>query len=124
MIEVTNPQEGFYRISLRGKGTFDEFFSAIGESQTFADSTKELWNLVEIPFELNTEQIRLLATAAQMKRHKPVLTAIVATGDLHFGLLRMYSVYREDGDTELAVFRSDTEAMEWLGIQGIRDAGT
>ena len=40
--------------------------------------------------------------------------ALVSPTDLGFGLSRIYNVYREDGATNVMVFRSEEEAEEWL----------
>ena len=41
--------------------------------------------------------------------------AIVAPMDLYYGLMRMASLYAEELGVETAVFRSEEEALEWLG---------
>ena len=42
--------------------------------------------------------------------------AIVADGDLHYGLSRMYQAFRADSPLVLEVFRDLTEARSWLGL--------
>ena len=39
---------------------------------------------------------------------------MVATGELHFGLLRMGEVYSENHGMEARVFTSDEDALTWL----------
>jgi len=49
---------------------------------------------------------------------KPTKLAIVASGDLLFGLGRMYQAYREmkpGSSKEVAVFRTLPDALAWLG---------
>lgn len=49
----------------------------------------------------------------------PSKLAIVATGNLHFGLGRMYQAYRETarkGTKVVSVFHGRQEALEWLGV--------
>jgi len=41
--------------------------------------------------------------------------AVVASDDVHFGLIRMGSVHSQDSGLETSVFRSVPEALEWLG---------
>jgi len=41
--------------------------------------------------------------------------AIVAPLDLYYGLMRMASVFGERFGVETAVFRTEEEALEWLG---------
>jgi hypothetical protein len=45
--------------------------------------------------------------------------AIVAPGDVAYGLARMYEVYRESNARsrkEVSVFRTMAEALKWLGV--------
>jgi len=42
-------------------------------------------------------------------------TAIVAPGDLSFGLSRMYGVYNEHANETVRVFRTVEDALRWLG---------
>ena len=46
--------------------------------------------------------------------------AIVAREDIHFGLSRMGSVYSESVGVETEVFRTDDEALAWLGVRADR----
>ena len=42
--------------------------------------------------------------------------AIVAPIDLYYGLMRMASVFGEEFGVETVVFRTEEEALEWLGV--------
>jgi hypothetical protein len=42
--------------------------------------------------------------------------AIVAPGDLYYGLSRMYEAFRRSSPVEIRVFRELAEARSWLGI--------
>ena len=41
--------------------------------------------------------------------------AIVAPEDLYYGLMRMASLYAEEFGVDTAVFRTEEEALQWLG---------
>lgn len=45
--------------------------------------------------------------------------AIVAPSDLYFGLMRMAAVYGERFGVETGVFRTEDEALEWLGVYAL-----
>lgn len=61
-------------------------------------------------------QIRLVAQAlAPYAERIGGRCAIVATEDIHFGLSRMGSVYSESVGVETEVFRTEEEALAWLG---------
>lgn len=46
--------------------------------------------------------------------------AIVATEDIHFGMSRMGSVYSESVGVETEVFRTEEDALAWLGVRADR----
>jgi hypothetical protein len=43
--------------------------------------------------------------------------AILATTDLHYGLMRMAGVFAEEYGVEVKVFRRLEEALDWLGVR-------
>ena len=66
-------------------------------------------------------QIRLVAQAlAPYSERIGGRCAIVATEDVHFGLSRMGSVYSESVGVETEVFRTEEEALVWLGAKANR----
>jgi hypothetical protein len=73
-----------------------------------------LWDLSGTDFNLSSDQLSIFAARARRKTSKPQKTAIVALEDLAYGLARIYSVHREEQQTEVNVFRSEEEAMRWL----------
>ena len=61
-------------------------------------------------------QIRLVAQAlAPYAERIGGRCAIVATEDIHFGMSRMGSVYSESVGVETEVFRTEEEALAWIG---------
>jgi hypothetical protein len=63
-------------------------------------------------------QIRLVAQAlAPYAERIGGRVAIVAAEDIHFGLSRMGSVYSESVGVEAEVFRTEEEALVWLGAK-------
>ena len=66
-------------------------------------------------------QIRFVAQAlASYSERIGGRCAIVATEDIHFGLSRMGSVYSESVGVETEVFRTEEEALVWLGAKANR----
>jgi hypothetical protein len=58
---------------------------------------------------------QIYADADERPEDSPV--AIVAPGDLFFGLSRMYEAYRQDSPVRIRIFRSLAEARAWLGLE-------
>jgi hypothetical protein len=111
---ISNDGKGYYHISFEAPTSFEEIFDAIEESESFVGTERELWNITSIDFDYSTEQLENFASRAKNKTTKPRRVAIVATKDLAYGLSRMYSVFREEGNIQVEVFRSEQEALLWL----------
>ena len=66
----------------------------------------------------NPSQIRLVAQALEPYTERiEGRCALVAPEDVQFGLSRMGSVYSESVGVEAEVFRSEEDALAWLGIK-------
>jgi hypothetical protein len=111
-VTVENEGDGFYSIRVQLAG-FNDLLSAIQQSESM-DSVVELWSLEGLDLNLDIDQLRQLADKARVKRHKPHRTAIVATGDLNYGLTRVYSAFRAEESVQTAVFRCEQDARNWL----------
>jgi len=63
-----------------------------------------------------TDELVAMADFLGSKRDRavPLRCAVVATGDLHFGLSRMVSVYLERYGVDLRVFREIEAAEYWI----------
>ncbi len=111
---ISNDGKGYYHISFEAPTSFEEIYDAIEESESFVNTERELWNIANIDFDYSTGQLEIFASRAKKKTIKPRRTAIVATQDLAYGLAHMFSVFREEGDIQIEVFRSEQEALLWL----------
>ena len=82
------------------------------------DELVDMTDVVEIVSPSPDRFLHVATHAAAMDdRYSSSRFAIVATGDLHFGLGRMYSAYRNlstTGTKQVSVFRSLEEAERWL----------
>ena len=96
---------------------FGAVLQAILESSGFDESERELWDLSGGPLSLTVAQIKELAVAARGKASKPRWVALVAEGDLFYGLLRIYASYREESGTKVHVTRNREDALQWLESQ-------
>lgn len=77
-------------------------------------SDKRVWDFSQSGFTLSPEEIRNVASFAGITYKQPSRVALVASEDLSFGLSRSYNAYRENSGTELEVFRTREEALEWI----------
>ena len=99
-----------------------QFEAALAEAPTqdkvalLVDTTKS-----EVLGTRTPAQIRVVAQAlAPYAERIGGRCAIVATEDIHFGLSRMGSVYSESVGVETEVFRTEEEALVWLGAKANR----
>jgi hypothetical protein len=74
-----------------------------------------LWDLREASFDLGTAEVRDLAEVVkQLAPATEFRSAFVVSGDLEFGLVRMFEVYRQTKGTLTRVFRDKQQALDWL----------
>ncbi len=65
---------------------------------------------------LNYSANEMRAIAARARGHWPgqAQVAYVAAGELSYGLMRMFQVFREEEGYQSRVFRDEQDAEEWL----------
>lgn len=114
---VTAGPDGFYRVVLEGTANVDEIRKAITEVALFRDTKKEMWVLQNLHLNLSSEELIDLAHAVKSNPYKPEKVAVVTNNDLLYGLSRMFSGFREEPGTEISVFRTTDEALDWLDIE-------
>lgn len=75
-----------------------------------------VWDFRDAEFDLaSTEVIELAEFVVRNQRATPpARVAFVAPHDVEFGLARMFDGFREDGRTEVRVFRDYDEAVCWV----------
>ena len=102
----------------QGELVFDDLRSMV---HTFRfdpdlDPIDRLWDLREAQFTLSGADIGEMARVVRDVGESPGSgrLAIVATGDLPYGLVRMYTVFVDETNVETHAFRDMDQAIEWL----------
>lgn len=90
-----------------------EVLAVIDEVAKQDDGHRRLWDLTK-GFSFTTNQIREIAEYGKQVWPHPSKVAYVASGDLSFGLLKMFEAYREGGGYQTKIFRNEEEALEWF----------
>ncbi len=110
-----------------GEAADDEFIAALIKYQKEIKNQPEYMHFNEIldlsgisSFNLTTNGLRRLSEIAAKLDSEGVRTrlAIVATQAFGYGLARMYQTFRSflpNASKEVQVFRSNFEALEWVG---------
>lgn len=74
-----------------------------------------LWDIRQVRAALGDGEVRDLVgfVLAGQGGHAPLRVGVVATGDVEFGLLRMYEAHRSGNGTDMRAFRNYDEAEAW-----------
>jgi hypothetical protein len=91
----------------------DDMCNAVYDVTESYPSELRLWDL-SCGINLSNIEIEQLAEYAKSKFLTPAKIAVVAPGDLAFGLARVHDFYREEEIIEQRVFRTEQEARAWL----------
>ncbi len=81
----------------------------------FDPHLRQLWDLREVTAaDVSSETLRELARATSYA--PDTMRALVAPGDVVYGLARMFQTLHEHAGEDLRVFRSIEDAKQWLGL--------
>ena len=73
-----------------------------------------IWDVRETTLALSAEDLRQLASRSSRADSGDSRVALLANDDLTFGLSRMYSVFRENENVRVRVFRTLEGAKAWF----------
>lgn len=97
----------------RQPGT-DDIRKAIDDIVERSPNNRRLWDFTGSGLNLSTEQLQQLADYGKSRLHENSRIALVVSGNLAFGLSKMFEVYREGELVTPRVFRSVEEGRTWL----------
>lgn len=100
-------------INMEAGAQLKDFIDALNEAVSTTKETCRLWNLNEA-IELSSDDVVDFANAVKAQKNPPRKTAVVAPGDVNFGIARQHSVHRQTAGNEQLVFRSRQAALDWL----------
>jgi len=113
-----DPDTGIAYCLATGELTRDEILAVIEQiyrDPNFREPRRTIWDIAEATPTLNVQELRAVVT--YVKAHRPAgagKTAIVAMGDLAFGMGRMYEMLASEQQVETRVFRNSEEARQWI----------
>jgi hypothetical protein len=91
----------------------DDMCNAVYDVAENYPNELRLWDL-SCGINLSNIEIEQLSKYAKSKFLTPAKIAVVASGDLAFGLARVHDFYREQEIIEQRVFRTEQKARAWL----------
>jgi hypothetical protein len=79
-----------------------------------------LWDLRDARFNFSAAEVEDLAKFMRQKSpFTDLRSAFVISGDVEFGLVRMYEILRETDSARSEVFRNRERAIAWLGSESV-----
>lgn len=101
---------------IHGPWTLSELKDAATQMWSSLESSHRriLWDLEGARLEIDNEEIRQLAEFVKRGAPPDKKVAFVATGDLEFGIARMFDAYRKEDNSRTRVFRDREIALAWL----------
>ena len=105
----------------KGVGSITEadvtgFVDALLADPGYARATGSLVDFTEATFAVPSDRVAALAHLHRelLARSRSSRVAVVARGDLNYGLARMYAQHRSVSGPEVVPFRDEASAREWL----------
>ena len=102
------------RIDYRRTPTREEMLALASELDAMDNSARRLYVMIDTEILLSTADVREGAEYAKSLVNQPTRIAVVARGDITYGISRIFKVFREGPETALQVFRGLEEAKAWL----------
>jgi hypothetical protein len=102
------------RIDFNQSPSREEMLDLMDELDRMDGSDRRLYVMVKAELLLSTAEVREGAQVARSSNNQPSRIAMVAPGNITYGISRIFKVFRESEDTAFAVFRDIDEARDWL----------
>lgn len=107
--------DGITRIKFLKRPTLRDARAVVDEIAANYPYAKRLWDFRAISFDFSMDDLKSIAEYGKRKFTEANRVAIIAPGDLAYGEMRAFEVYRAEEDhAEARVFRTEEEALEWL----------
>jgi len=111
---------GLIRTTASGRVTghdLVEYYRHLRAHPDFRSNLNEIFDAAQVDtVDVTAEDVRALSSITEefTKRGVPVRVAIVAPGDLEFGMSRMYEMLQVQSINVLKVFRDRKTAEDWI----------
>lgn len=102
------------RVDFKRSPSLEDLVALLGEMERLEDSSLRMYVTQDAEILLSTADIRAGAEQALAAGNQPSRIAMVAPGDITYGISRIFKVFRETDQTEGQVFRTLDEARAWL----------
>ena len=111
---VIEREDDIVRVDYKRSPQPEDMYELLDQLGEMEDSELRMYVMIDAEILLSTAEVREGAEYAREKKNQPRRIAVVAPGDITYGISRIFKVFRESQETELQVFRSLDDAREWL----------
>ncbi len=107
-------EDGIVRVEFLRSPDREDMVALMDELGKMEDSALRMYVMQQAEILLSTAEVRDGADIARSYENQPRKIAVVAPGNITYGISRIFKVFRESDETEFAVFRELDEARAWL----------
>jgi len=109
-------QEDILLVAIKGKPSVDDIKLLLDKTRGASgySHNARLWDFRDARFNFSQHEIIDIATYAATADNRPARVALLVSGDLSFGVSRIYEAFRHNNLTRINVFRNEAEAIAWL----------
>ncbi len=107
-------EDDIVRIDFRANPDKEMMMAIVEELSSMENSALRMYVFVDAEVLLSTAEVKEGADYARDLTNQPERIAVVAGGDITYGISRIFKVFRDSPGTELQVFREVDDARDWL----------
>jgi hypothetical protein len=102
------------RIEFLASPEREDMLELMDKLDTLENSELRMFVIEKAEMLLSTAEVREGAEVARALVNQPRRIAVVAPGNISYGISRIFKVFRESEETQFEVFRDLDEARNWL----------
>lgn len=106
-------EDGIIKVRFIENPSADDICDSLDDAARITPGNLRLWDYT-CGADLTNGDIEKVASHAKSNNMQSGKVAIVAPQDLTYGVFRVYIAHREEDRIQLAAFRTEEKAVEWL----------
>lgn len=111
---IISREQTILRIDFKRSPDRKTMIQLLEQLSELENSELRMYVMIDAEILLSTAEVREGAEYAREMKNQPRRVAVVAAGEITYGISRIFKVFRESGETELMVFREIDQARDWL----------
>ncbi|MBF0277393.1 MAG: hypothetical protein HQM13_06380 [SAR324 cluster bacterium] len=106
--------KGISIIKYTSNPTLENVLQAMDELGYEESTFHRIWDMSNVDIAMTSDDMRVIARHSSQLVRPDLKSAMIASSDHDFGMLRVYEGYREGLNGVLMVFRDFNEAWRWI----------